>query len=116
VGCPVRSDRARTLIAAERERLEQLLAQSLVARSEVRSSEDAEIAVSDAAEPLTAEGVEDAVAAVLQARLDAVSRAELRLDAGTFGFSVASGEPIPDARLEADPTAELTVDEAAAGG
>ena len=31
--------------------------------------------------------------------------------AGTFGFSVDSGAPIPDERLEASPTAELTFEE-----
>jgi len=30
---------------------------------------------------------------------------------GTFGRSVRSGAPIPDDRLEADPAAELTVEE-----
>ena len=41
-------------------------------------------------------------------------RAEARLAAGSYGRSVASGQPIPDERLEADPLAELTVQEAAA--
>jgi DnaK suppressor protein len=40
-----------------------------------------------------------------------VERAEARLAAGTYGVSVQSGERIPDERLEARPTAELTVDE-----
>ena len=40
-----------------------------------------------------------------------MERAEARLEAGTYGLSVLSGEPIPDARLEARPTAELTVEE-----
>jgi DnaK suppressor protein len=40
-----------------------------------------------------------------------VSRAEERLAAGTYGRSVESGEPIPDARLEALPAAERTVAE-----
>ena len=35
-------------------------------------------------------------------------------DAGSYGRSVRSGQPIPDERLEADPLAELTVEEAAA--
>ena len=39
-------------------------------------------------------------------------RALARLDDGSYGKSVASGEPIPDARLEADPAAELTIEEA----
>ncbi len=50
-------------------------------------------------------------AADLKDRLAAVERAEERLAAGTYGLSVKSGEPIPDARLEANPTAELTVAE-----
>ncbi len=48
----------------------------------------------------------------LQDRLAAVGRAEQRLADGTYGLSVRSGQPIPDERLEADPAAELTVDEA----
>ena len=47
----------------------------------------------------------------LKRRLAAVDRAEVRLGAGTYGISVQSGEPIPDERLEAFPTAELTVEE-----
>jgi DnaK suppressor protein len=35
------------------------------------------------------------------------------LAAGTYGRSVQSGKPIPDERLEADPAAELTVEEEA---
>lgn len=41
-----------------------------------------------------------------------LERAELRIKDGTFGYSIQSGVPIPDARLEADPAAELTVEEA----
>jgi RNA polymerase-binding transcription factor len=47
----------------------------------------------------------------LKDRLAAVERAEARLEAGTYGLSIQSGAPIPDERLEAVPTAELTVDE-----
>ena len=52
----------------------------------------------------------------LKERLAAVERAEERLAAGTFGLSVRSGEPIPDQRLEASPTAELTVEESERSG
>jgi DnaK suppressor protein len=38
---------------------------------------------------------------------------ELAAAAGTYGLSVESGEPIPDERLEAIPTAERTVEEEA---
>jgi DnaK suppressor protein len=47
----------------------------------------------------------------LRTQLSAVERAEDRLRGGTYGLSVESGEPIPDARLEALPTAERTVEE-----
>jgi DnaK suppressor protein len=47
----------------------------------------------------------------LKERLAAIERAEARLAAGTYGLSTQSGEPIPDERLEAVPTAELTVEE-----
>jgi DnaK suppressor protein len=47
----------------------------------------------------------------LRRELAAVERAEARLEAGTYGLSIESGEPIPDARLEALPVAERTVDE-----
>ena len=49
----------------------------------------------------------------LREELAAVERAEARLAAGTYGRSVESGEPIPDERLEALPTAERTAEEEA---
>jgi DnaK suppressor protein len=66
----------------------------------------------DSAEPLTEQGTDDSIVAELQSRLDAIDRAEERLAAGTYGHSVRSGVAIPDDRLEADPAAELTVEEA----
>ncbi|HEV3366078.1 MAG TPA: hypothetical protein VG054_01340, partial [Acidimicrobiales bacterium] len=66
----------------------------------------------ESAETLTSEQGSDAVAEGLRDRLAALQRAEQRLEGGTFGHSVRSGLPIPDARLEADPAAELTVEEA----
>ncbi len=47
----------------------------------------------------------------LRRELEAVERAEGRLADGTYGVSIESGEPIPDGRLEAMPTAERTVEE-----
>ena len=47
----------------------------------------------------------------LKDRLAALERAEARLADGTYGLSTSSGEPIPDERLEVNPTAELTVEE-----
>jgi DnaK suppressor protein len=43
--------------------------------------------------------------------LAALERAEARLAAGTYGLSIESGEPIPDARLEALPAAERNIGE-----
>ena len=63
---------------------------------------------------LTEEGEDDAIAESMRHRLDAIERALHRLDDGTYGRSIRSGEPIPDERLEADPAAELTVEEARA--
>ena len=50
----------------------------------------------------------------LREQLAALERAEGRLADGTYGLSIKSGLPIPDERLEAVPTAELTADEARA--
>jgi DnaK suppressor protein len=62
---------------------------------------------------LTDEQGTDAVAEGLRERLAAIQRAEARVEAGTYGRSVRSGDPIPEERLEADPAAELTVEEEA---
>ncbi|MGI8751712.1 MAG: TraR/DksA family transcriptional regulator [Acidimicrobiales bacterium] len=109
-------ERARTLLETERRRLETLIAGTDDDSRSDREEEDAPGDMSDPAERLTAEGTDDALAAGMRARLDAVERAEQRLTAGTFGTSVRSGKPIPDERLEADPAAELTVDEASDDG
>lgn len=105
-------ERARELLEAERTRLQALLADAAKSGRADRSAEDEPGDWGDRAEPLTAEGTNDAVMAGLNARLEALKRAEDRLAAGTYGLSVLSGRPIPDDRLEADPAAELTIDEA----
>src|SRR5580692_5441619 len=66
----------------------------------------------DPATSLTAEGMDDAITDSMRDRLAAIDRALKRLDDGSYGRSVRSGVPIPDERLEADPAAELTVEEA----
>lgn len=55
--------------------------------------------------------LDESLADNLWERLAALERAEQRLAAGTYGLSIESGEPIPDERLEAIPTAERTVEE-----
>ena len=109
----VDNERARNLLAAERTRVEGLIAGLRVDRTDNRDVEDEQdVDWADPAEPLTSQGTDDAVAAGLQDRLQAIERATARLAAGTYGRSVRSGAPIPDERLEADPAAELTVEEA----
>ena len=109
-------DRARTLLRAERDEVQGLLKDAETAGQENRESEvdSASGDISDAAQPLAAQGMDDAIAESLRIRLDAIDRALHRLDDGTYGRSVLSGEPIPDERLEADPAAVLTIEEARA--
>jgi DnaK suppressor protein len=105
-------ERARALLRSERGRVEQLLADTTGAGQEDRTEANEPGDLTDPAERLTAEQGDDAVAAGLRDRLTAIERAEQRIEKGTYGVSVRSGVPIPDARLEVDPAAELTVEEA----
>lgn len=105
-------DSAWALLRAERRRVQSLLQDTMRAESDDRSAEDQDGDMSDSAQPLSAEGVDTAIAVSLHERLAAIDRAEQRLREGTFGRSTRSGLPIPDERLEADPAAELTVSEA----
>ncbi len=107
-------EQARTLLAAERARVEELLGGTVTDGRDDRAAANQGGDMADPAERLTAEEGDDAVSAALAERLAAIARAEQRLEEGVFGVSVRSGLPIPDERLEADPAAELTVDEASA--
>jgi DnaK suppressor protein len=101
-------DRARELLQSERERIERALAR-------LGHEDDAEPAdnqdPANVATDLYQDELDATFADDLRGQLAAVERAEARLAAGTYGLSVESGQPIPDARLEAFPTAELTADE-----
>jgi DnaK suppressor protein len=106
--------RAKQLLTAERQRIEADLA---AARRGGREESDERRVPGDFdSEGLFQDELDAGIAEDLKARLAAIERAEERLAAGTYGLSVRSGEPIPDGRLEANPTAELTVEEAARGG
>jgi DnaK suppressor protein len=100
-------------LRAERAEVVALLADTELAGAQDRAAEDETGDIADPAQPLTAEGLDDSIADGLRDRLAAIDRALGRLEDGTYGRSVRSGVPIPDARLEADPAAELTVEEAA---
>ena len=107
--------RARALLRAERAEVAKLLRETEEAVRIDEQAPDSATDYGDEALPLTEEATDEAVAEQLRERLGAIDRALARLEAGTYGRSVLSGKPIPDQRLEADPAAELTVEEARAG-
>jgi DnaK suppressor protein len=108
------SESARKLLAEERARIEADIAAARRGGPE-EGDERREPGDFDS-EGLWQDELDAGLAEDLKGRLTAVERAEERLASGTYGLSVRSGEPIPDARLEANPTAELTVEEAERGG
>jgi pre-mycofactocin synthase len=112
--CDMDEGKARELLQSERTEVASLLAGTEKAARIDDQASDIPEDFGDAGLPLTAEANDEAVAGELRERLDAIDRALARLDAGTYGRSVHSGKPIPDERLEADPAAELTIEEARA--
>ena len=104
-------ERAEELLRRERERIEGALAGQADSGGTELTTQDQHLG--DEATALyddeLAEGLRERIAEELRA----VERAEQRLAAGTYGLSVESGDPIPDERLEAVPTAERTVEEQA---
>jgi DnaK suppressor protein len=108
-------ERARVLLAVER----QEIAQALGRRGHQDDGDDAGwLESGNLAADLYLDELDQGLAEDLRDRLAALDRAEQRLAAGTYGLSIESGQPIPDERLEALPTAERTVEEerARAGG
>jgi DnaK suppressor protein len=104
--------RASELLREERQRTQRLLGEVSAGGRADRVAANQSGDMFDSAEPLTGEGTDESVKLALQDHLAAIDRAEERVQAGTYGLSVRSGLPIPDDRLAADPTAELTVEEA----
>ena len=101
---------ARELLDRERRRIERALAG--VAERE----DESELTVvdqhpADYATELYDRELEEGVAERLREELEAIERAYERIEAGTYGLSVESGEPIPPERLEAIPWAERTAEE-----
>jgi DnaK suppressor protein len=107
----VDADRARELLASERQRIVTSLGALAPRESDEPTTTDAHMA--DQASDLYDNELDEGLADDLRTELAAVERAEKRLADGTYGLSIESGEPIPDARLEAVPTAERTTEEQA---
>ncbi|MGH3038664.1 MAG: TraR/DksA family transcriptional regulator [Gaiellaceae bacterium] len=102
-------ERARELLAAERERIQQALADlgEPIGEDELTTLDNP----ADQGSELYERELEEGLLEGLRRDLEALVRAESRLAEGTYGLSVESGEPIPDERLEAFPLAERTVEE-----
>jgi DnaK suppressor protein len=103
---------AKQRLTAERTEVARLIMDAESAATQDRDAEVEPGDYADAAQPLTAQGMDDALIEGFRDRIAAIDRALKRLDDGTYGMSVRSGAPIPDERLDADPAAELTVEEA----
>jgi DnaK suppressor protein len=104
-------ERARELLARERDRIERRLRGSSPEGSDELTTSDQHLA--DQASDLFEAELDEGRADDLRAELAAVERAEQRLADGTYGLSIESGELIPDERLELVPTAERTAEEQA---
>jgi DnaK suppressor protein len=107
------SERARQLLAEERERIERDIEASR--RGGPEEGDERREPGDFNSEGLYQDELDAGLAESFKVRLAAIERAEERLASGTYGLSVRSGEPIPEQRLEANPTAELTVEEAGRG-
>ncbi|HET7050257.1 MAG TPA: hypothetical protein VFI54_18475 [Solirubrobacteraceae bacterium] len=102
-------ERATQLLARERSRIEESLA-ALERDGPLEGDNRVEPGERDS-EDLYQDEFDEGRRDDLRNELAALERAEARLKDGTYGLSVESGKPIPDARLEALPTAERTIDE-----
>ncbi len=101
------TERARQLLQTERDRIERALAEVGAETPDRVADEPGD----GGSETLYQDEFDAGRSEDLQEQLAALERAEARLADGTYGRSVVSGDAIPDARLEALPTAERTIEE-----
>jgi DnaK suppressor protein len=106
-------DRAKELLARERARVEQEIARLRRNREGGDELSDIDQHTADAATELHDAELDYSLVQRLERDLEAIERAEQRVEEGTYGRSIESGEPIPDGRLEAVPWAEYTAEEQA---
>ena len=104
------AERARERLAEERSRVER----ELEDHGQRQAADEPEDTGDQAADLEQAE-TDSALRDDLRHTLEAIERAEARLEEGTYGVSVVSGDPIPDERLEAIPWADRKVDEEPGG-
>jgi len=103
-------DQARQLLQRERERIENELASLRSDRGDGELS-NVDQHTADAGSELFENERDQSMISRLEHELEAIARAERRVEEGTYGVSVDSGEPIPDGRLEVVPWAERTAEE-----
>lgn len=103
---PMDPERARQRLAEERTRVEEELARL---RGEPTDEEQRDYG--DQAAELDQAERDEAIREELEDTLGAIEAAERRLEEGSYGVSVVSGEPIPDDRLELIPWADRKADE-----
>lgn len=104
------ADEARRLLHAERDRLTALLGEGADDIADQLDS-DQGAGDADAAKQIIDREMERSELRQLYAERQKVDEALERVEAGTYGLSEVSGEPIPDERLRAQPTATRTVEE-----
>ncbi len=101
---------ARKRLAEEKARIKS----ELVEHEQPDTSDEPEDS-GDEANDLEQASTDSAFVEDLKRTLEEIDRAEARIEEGTYGKSVVSGEPIPDGRLEAIPWADRNVDEEPGG-
>lgn len=99
-------ERARERLAEERARIER----ELTEHEQPDTSGEPEDS-GDQANELEQASTDSALVEDLRRTLEEIEKAEQRLEEGTYGKSVVSGDPIPVGRLEAIPWADRNVDE-----
>ena len=106
-------ERARELLTRERRRVERSLAHATGEREGEDELSTVDQHPADYATELYDREMDEGTVERLREEVDAIDRAFKRLEEGTFGRSVESEKPIPDARLELIPWAERTAEEQA---
>jgi DnaK suppressor protein len=102
--------RARQLLQTQRERIQRDLAELRADRGDGELSSIDQHPADSGSELFELERDRSMIDR-LEHDLEAIERAERRIEDGTYGVSVESGDPIPDGRLEIVPWAERTAQE-----
>jgi DnaK suppressor protein len=103
------AEKARARLADEKARIQRELEEHMS-----RAADEPEDS-GDQANELEQASTDSALREDLKPTLEAIERAESRLQDGSYGVSVVSGDPIPDERLEAIPWADRNVGEEPGG-